>query len=116
MVAGGEGVRARGQEATESYPGRVGFGLGAAGRRLAGEQGEAAAVANGGDGLGLGMCRGGSPRPGEALWGLGLHEFSPEEGVHRAGLDGGVRGGGERRSRRAQSGKGKEQGRVSLWG
>ena len=41
MVAGGEGVRARGQEATESYPGRVGFGLGAAGRRLAGEQGSA---------------------------------------------------------------------------
>ena len=50
MVAGGEGVRARGQEATESYLGRVGFGLGAAGRRLAGEQGEAAAVASGGGG------------------------------------------------------------------
>ena len=45
MVAGGEGVRARGQEATKSYLERVGFGLGAAGRRLAGEQGEAAAVA-----------------------------------------------------------------------
>ena len=45
MVAGGEGVRARGQEATESYLGRVGFGLGAGRRRRAGEQGETAAVA-----------------------------------------------------------------------
>ena len=50
MVAGGEGVQARGQEATESYLGRVGFGLGAGRRRRAGEQGETAAVASGGGG------------------------------------------------------------------
>ena len=54
-----------------------------------------------GDGLGRRVCRGGLPRPGEALWGVVLHGFGADEGVHRTGLDGGVRGGGERRSQRA---------------
>ena len=54
-----------------------------------------------GDGLGRRVCRGGTPRPSEALWGVILHGFGVEEVVHRAGLDGGVRGGIERRSRRA---------------
>jgi len=36
-----------------------------------------------GDGLGRRVCRGGLPRPGEALWGVVLHGFGVEEGVPR---------------------------------
>ena len=67
-----------------------------------------------GDGLGRRVCRGGLPRPGEALWGVVLHGFGADEGVHRTGLDGGVRGGGERRSQRAPSDLHGEKRCVSL--
>ena len=60
------------------------------------------------------VCRGGLPRPGEALWGVVLHGFGADEGVHRTGLDGGVRGGGERRSQRAPSDLHGEKRCVSL--
>ena len=56
-----------------------------------------------GDGLERRVCWGGLPRPGEALWGVVLHGFGADEGVQRTSLDGGVRGGGERRSQRAPS-------------
>ena len=67
-----------------------------------------------GDGLGRRVCRGGLPRPGEALWGVVLHGFGADEGVHRTGLDGGVSGGGERSSQRALSDLHGEKRCVSL--
>ena len=35
-----------------------------------------------GDGLGQRVCWGGLARPGEALWGVVLHGFGADEGVH----------------------------------
>ena len=43
-----------------------------------------------------------------------MHGFGADEGVHRTGLDGGVRGGGERRSQRAPSDLHGEKRCVSL--
>ena len=57
MVAGGEGGSGEGTRGDGELPRRVGFGLGAAGRRLAGEQGEAAAVASGGGGAPVDLRR-----------------------------------------------------------